>query len=273
MKKNLEQLIEYNSDPKRRCYEYISQDKIEDLTTKLRKLLFPGYFEKMECDIKNYMESLYNEIEALLTNEIKYAFSTSKEKVDVEIVVENFLASLPCVLEYLNTDIDALIEGDPAVNSRDEIILCYPGILAITVYRLANVLYKLNVPLIPRIMSEYAHSKTGIDINPGATIGKYFYIDHGTGVVIGETCIIGEHVKVYQGVTLGAISLRKGSALHGVKRHPTIKNYVTIYSGASILGGETIIGDNVTIGSSVFVTSSIEDNKIVTLKSTETTHI
>ena len=147
--------------------------------------------------------------------------------------------------------------------------MCYPGFLAITVYRIAHELYLLGVPLIPRIITEYAHSLTGIDINPGATIGKYFFIDHGTGVVIGETTVIGENVKIYQGVTLGALSTRKGQQLKGVKRHPTLGNNVTIYSGTSVLGGETVIGDNTTIGGNAFIVNSVSQGMKVSVKNPE----
>lgn len=148
------------------------------------------------------------------------------------------MKQVPRMREYIDTDLDAMFDGDPAANSKNEIILCYPGLLASTIHRIAHVLWELEVPLIPRMMTEYAHSKTGIDIHPGATIGKYFFIDHGTGIVVGSTTTIGEHVKLYQGVTLGALSTSAGQSLHGVKRHPTIEDNVTIYSGASVLGAK-----------------------------------
>lgn len=163
----------------------------------------------------------------------------------------------------------AAYDGDPAASSTDEIIFSYPGIFAITVYRIAHELYLLEVPMIPRIMTEYAHSITGIDIHPGAQTGKYFFIDHGTGIVIGETTVIGDYVKIYQGVTLGALSTRKGQQLKGVKRHPTIGNNVTIYSGTSILGGETIIGDGATIGGNAFIVSSVDAGLKVSVKNPE----
>ena len=156
-----------------------------------------------------------------------------------------------------------------AAYSTDEIVYCYPGMFAITVYRLAHVLYTMGVPLLPRIMTEHAHSVTGIDINPGATIGKYFFIDHGTGIVIGETTVIGDHVKVYQGVTLGALTTRGGQSLRGKRRHPTIEDNVTIYAGASILGGDTVIGQDCVIGSNVFITSSVPPCTTVSVKSQE----
>ena len=168
-------------------------------------------------------------------------------------------------------DVQAGFDGDPAAKSRQEIISSYPGVFAIFVYRMAHELYLKNVPFIPRVMTEYAHSRTGIDINPGADIGEYFFIDHGTGVVIGETTKIGNNVKLYQGVTLGALSTRKGQLLAEVKRHPTIENNVTIYSGATILGGETVIGANSIIGGNTFITESVPPYTKVSLKAPEMT--
>jgi serine O-acetyltransferase len=156
-----------------------------------------------------------------------------------------------------------------AATGKEEIIFSYPGLFAIAVYRLANVLYRMGVPMIPRIMTEHAHSVTGIDIHPGATVGEYFFIDHGTGIVIGETTVIGDHVKIYQGVTLGALSTRGGQDLRGKRRHPTIEDHVTIYAGASILGGDTVIGKNSVIGSNAFITESIDPETRVTTKCQE----
>ncbi|MCR5388815.1 MAG: serine acetyltransferase, partial [Lachnospiraceae bacterium] len=177
-----------------------------------------------------------------------------------------FLESIPRIREYLDTDIIAAYDGDPAAYSYDEIIFSYPGLYAISVYRLAHELYVAGVPMIPRMMTELAHGETGIDIHPGAQIGKYFFIDHGTGIVIGETTVIGEHVKIYQGVTLGGLSTRAGQGLKNVKRHPTIQDNVTIYSGASILGGETLIGEGCMIGSNAFVTKSLPAGSRVSFK-------
>ena len=182
---------------------------------------------------------------------------------------DEFVEKLMIIKEMINEDVEFALEVDPASNSREEVILTYPGIFAILTYRIANILYKEKVQLFPRIISEYAHSLTGIDIHPGAEIGRRFFIDHGTGVVIGETAIIGDEVKIYQGVTLGAKSLREGYKLKNTKRHPTIKNNVTIYSNASILGGNTIIGNNVIVGSNTFITSSIDDDILVLNKSLE----
>ena len=180
-----------------------------------------------------------------------------KAKEHAEQITERFFANVPEIQRMLLTDLQAGFDGDPAAKSKEEIIFSYPGFYAIYVYRLAHVLYLENVPFIPRIMSEYAHGYTGIDINPGATIGEYFFIDHGTGVVIGETTEIGKNVKLYQGVTLGAMSPRAGHASLPGKRHPTVGDDVTIYSGASILGGDTDIGDGSVVGGNVFLTRSV----------------
>ena len=173
------------------------------------------------------------------------------------------------IREYIETDLQASYDGDPAAYNKDEIICTYPGFFAILTYRIAHELFLRKVPLIPRIMTEHAHSLTGIDIHPGTTIGKYFFIDHGTGIVIGETTVIGNNVRVYQGVTLGALSTRGGQSLRNKKRHPTIHDNVTIYSGASILGGDTVIGKDAVIGGNAFITSSIPEGAKVSVKSQE----
>ncbi|MBP5475536.1 MAG: serine acetyltransferase [Methanomicrobium sp.] len=180
-----------------------------------------------------------------------------------------FFEKIPTIREYIETDLLAALDGDPAAGCYDEIILAYPGLRAITVYRIAHELYKLMVPVLPRLMTEYAHSRTGIDIHPGAEIDKYFFIDHGTGIVIGETAIIGKNVKIYQGVTIGALSTRGGQKLSGKKRHPTICDNVTIYANASILGGDTVIGENTVIGGNAFITRSIDANTRVSMKNLE----
>ena len=193
---------------------------------------------------------------------------TSEERIaeKTDEICSSFFTSLPHIQTLLIKDIHAAFDGDPAALSKVEIIFCYPGFFAIFIYRIAHELYHLKTPSIPRIMSEYAHSQTGIDINPGAEIGEYFFIDHGTGVVIGETAKIGNHVKIYQGVTLGALSTRSGQLLRDVKRHPTIEDDVTIYSSASILGGETIIGKGVVVGGNCFITESVPAGSHVTVK-------
>nr|MDE5566362.1 hypothetical protein [Anaeroplasmataceae bacterium] len=179
------------------------------------------------------------------------------ETFNINALESDFILELPKIDQLLKSDLEAIYDGDPACNLIEEIILCYPGFLAIFIYRIAHILYEQKILLLPRIMTEYAHSKTGIDIHPGATIGHHFMIDHGTGIVIGQTTIIGNYVKIYQGVTLGALSLKAGQRLKGIKRHPTISDGVTIYSSASIFGGQTIIGPNVTIKSNAFITSSV----------------
>jgi serine O-acetyltransferase len=180
-----------------------------------------------------------------------------------------FLERLPELRKTLATDVQAAYDGDPACKSLDEVIFCYPGLEAITVYRLAHVLYELDIPFVPRMMTEWAHSRTGIDIHPGAKIGKYFFIDHGTGVVIGETTDIGEHVKLYQGVTLGALSFHTdgdGNLVRGQKRHPTLEDRVVVYANATILGGGTVVGHDAVIGSSVWLTQSVAPNTTVVLE-------
>ena len=222
--------------------------------------------ERLISDLKNYMYPNYFDNKQISKSYIKKELNTIFKKTNIQDYPEDdFLNELENIKKELEKDIEAFYEGDPASTSKEEIIITYPGFLAIMIYRIAHVLYKIKMARVPRMMTEIAHSKTGIDIHPGATIGSYFFIDHGTGVVIGETCEIGCHVRIYQGVTLGALSLENARSLAGKKRHPTIKNNVIIYAGASILGGDTVIGNNVTIGSNVFITSSIDDNCIVKL--------
>lgn len=257
------------------------QEAVTNIIQKLLKIIYPGYYwdrdfriytttNKLSLLIEDVMYNLNKQITIALRfrPEFENASEEVRNKEAQELSVE-FFRQIPRIREYLDTDIEAAFDGDPAAYYKDEIILCYPGLLATTINRLAHELYKLSVPMIPRMMTEYAHSVTGIDIHPGAVIGKYFFIDHGTGIVIGESTIIGDHVKIYQGVTLGALSTRGGQRLKSVKRHPTIEDYVTIYSGASILGGETVIGRNVVIGSNAFVTKSISAGTRVSIKNQE----
>jgi serine O-acetyltransferase len=249
-----------NSIPVAPPYQSNSGEVVEFIG-ELRCLLFPGYFSKNHLKHENisyYAGELLEEVEHLLNKQLSRLLKDGEEKTAKE-----FLAKLPKIRASLATDVDAAFNGDPAAYTKEEIIISYPGIYAISVYRLAHELYILNVPALPRIMTEHAHSVTGIDIHPGAQIGDYFFIDHGTGIVIGETTVIGEHVKIYQGVTLGALSTRGGQRLRGQKRHPTVENNVTIYSGASIFGGDTVIGKNSVLGSNVFVTESVPaDSKL-----------
>lgn len=229
----------------------------------LQALLFPGYYR---CERALSPAELLTRVETRLGGEIAAALRFRGEGGDPIALTDAFLSALPTIKELLLKDIEALYLGDPAAKCREEILLCYPGFYAISIYRMAHELYRLGVPLLPRIMTEYAHEKTGIDIHAGAAIGEYFFIDHGTGIVVGETTVIGDHVKLYQGVTLGALSPRHGHAVTG-KRHPTVGDNATIYSGASILGGKTVIGANSVIGGNSFITESIAPN---TKASTET---
>ena len=259
----------------------LNRSVIIDLIEKLRCLVFPGYFGKKNISsdsVEYYAGDLLEEVLFDLSRQISRALrhldeyeAAEEEKVNARAgeIAFSFLARLPEMREYLASDVSAAFDGDPAAFSRDEIISSYPGIYAIMISRLAHELYKFKVPLIPRIMTEHAHSVTGIDIHPGTTIGHHFFIDHGTGIVIGETTEIGNHVKLYQGVTLGALSTRGGQAMKEVKRHPTIESHVTIYSGASILGGATVIGEGVVIGSNAFVTKSVPEKTRVSVKNPE----
>lgn len=222
----------------------------------LYKLTFPGYFgAERFLSGETYAEGILLSLYEKLKSQIKVVMAGQRE--EGERILAGFLSQIPQVQELLAKDVEAQFAGDPAANSKSEIILAYPGLYAIFVYRYAHILYQLRVPLLPRMMSEYAHGQTGIDINPGATIGEYFFIDHGTGIVIGETAVIGNNVKIYQGVTIGALSTRKGQELSGTKRHPTIEDNVIIYANATILGGDTVVGRNATVAGNTFVTESI----------------
>lgn len=254
---------------------------VTDILKKLLNILFPGYYRSRAYRSYNYdrriavviedvIYNLQKQIAIALRFKEEYAAETDYElRMTAEELAIDFLERIPKIRALVNTDMQASYEGDPAAFSIDEIVLCYPGLLASTVNRLAHELFLLGIPLIPRMMTEWAHSRTGIDIHPGATIGEYFFMDHGTGIVVGETSIIGRHVKVYQGVTIGALSTRGGQRLRGAKRHPTIEDNVTIYSGASILGGETTIGEGSVIGSNVFITSSVKPGTRISVKTQE----
>ena len=257
-----------------------NRDAIISIIKDVRSLIFPGYYagEALKgVGAENYVAEQIMRIRNALRTQVHEAFlfrdGTTLPAQDIETktdaVVDTFMAELPHVQELLFKDVQAAFDGDPAAQSKQEIILAYPGLFAIFVYRIAHILYSHKVPLIPRLMTEYAHSKTGVDINAGATIGEYFFIDHATGVVIGETTTIGSHVKIYQGVTLGALSTRKGQQLAGVKRHPTIEDDVTIYSNASVLGGQTVVGKGAIIAGSAFVTESVPAYARVSLKNQE----
>ena len=250
---------------------------IIDIVRDLKSIVFPGYFSTDTSATifpEYYVGHRLNDIYDRLKNQIEIALLYHGEEPEeaaarADRTTCGFFEQLPEIQRLLLTDVQAGFDGDPAAKSKEEIIFSYPGLFAIYVYRLAHVLYKEEIPFIPRVMSEYAHGRTGIDINPGATIGEYFFIDHGTGVVVGETTEIGNNVKLYQGVTLGALSTRMGQQLANVKRHPTIRDNVTIYSNSTVLGGETVVGENTIIGGNTFITESIPANTKVSAKSPE----
>ena len=263
---------------------HLQPDKevIISVLNRLQIILFPAHFgrKKQVSDfaVKYELGGLLEEVYSAMTDQItlallhhpEYSDSTKSERKEVAArLAADFLDKLPMLRELLKMDLQAAFDGDPAAFNKDEIIFSYPGFYAIMVNRIAHELHLMKVPLIPRIMTEYAHGCTGADIHPGATLGRYFFIDHATGVVIGETTIIGDRVKVYQGVTLGGLSTRAGQGLRNVKRHPTIENDVTIYSGASILGGETVIGEGCIIGGNCFITHSIPPHMRVSFSAPE----
>ena len=257
-------------------FQHPDKDVVIDMIGKLLRIVYPGFSRDRAYRIYNTKHNLSMLIEDVMYNLNKQITIVLRGTMEPDQAQEKaqelsleFFRAIPGVRAVAQTDVEAFYDGDPAAFSVDEIIFCYPGLFAITVYRLAHILYTLGVPMLPRIMTEHAHSVTGIDINPGATIGKYFFIDHGTGIVVGETTVIGDQVKVYQGVTLGALTTRGGQSLRGKKRHPTIEDNVTIYAGASILGGGTVIGRDSVIGSNVFITHSIPACTTVSVKSQE----
>jgi serine O-acetyltransferase len=255
-------------------------------TEDLKEILYPGYRRRDGLHLGNvtyHVGDLIDRLHDTLTVQIARALrhETVKDgrcdprppgefEAAGQAKAVAFLEQLPDLRKILAMDVQAAYDGDPACKSLDEVIFCYPGLEAITVYRLAHVLHGLQVPLVPRMMTEWAHSRTGIDIHPGATIGHYFFIDHGTGVVVGETTEIGQWVKLYQGVTLGALSFAadaEGKLVRGTKRHPTIEDRVVIYANATILGGETVIGHDAVVGSSVWLTRSVAPGTTVTMES------
>ncbi len=280
----------YNTDARTQHIDRLylpSRDDIIQLVKDLLELLYPGFMGRQHLTQHNVAfhvgdllprisEATFRQIHMCLCyhDEAKHPDKPLKGACDEQarnLTVE-FLDNIPAIRHLLAGDAQAAHDGDPAALNLDEIILAYPGLLAISVHRLAHSLYKLSVPLMPRIMSEWAHTQTGIDIHPGARIAQHFFIDHGTGVVIGETTDIGNHVKVYQGVTLGALSFPKderGRIIREAKRHPTVEDKVTIYANAIILGGDTVIGENSVIGGSVFVTSSVPPHSVVTFQPPE----
>lgn len=261
-------------------------EAVVEILEDLKEILYPGYRRRIGLHSGNVtyhagdlIDGLHDKLTMQIGRALQHEARVRRQEAcdprrdDFEAkgqaIAITFLERIPDLRRVLATDVQAAYDGDPACQSLDEVIFCYPGLDAVTVYRLAHELCVLGVPLIPRMMTEWAHKETGIDIHPGASIGKYFFIDHGTGVVIGETCDIGEHVKLYQGVTLGALSFptdAEGNLIRGKKRHPTIEDRVVIYASATILGGNTVVGHDSVIGSSVWLTSSVEPFATVTME-------
>lgn len=259
------------------------RSSILQVLDRLLTLVFPGYHGEpvpRDADLQVFAAShlghLYSEITAVLVPTLRFSrrhgctgtglWGDATNPTDADVaalaarLTSEYLDHLPAIRELLRDDVQAAYDGDPAASSTDEVILCYPGVLAIAVHRVAHPLHRLGVPLMPRIMSEWAHQQTGVDIHPGASIGRGFFVDHGTGTVIGETAILGERVKLYQGVTIGALSFQRnadGSLAKGGKRHPTVEDQVTVYAGATILGGETVIGRGAIIGGGTWITASV----------------
>ncbi len=266
-----------------------SQNSVVDIIECLMDIYFPGFFTKEEIhhtQIREFATQKVLTLRARLLQEISKSLNLckdpllkTKDKAQLQTLAEQetetFLNKIPAIRETLKTDVDAYYANDPAAKSHEEVIVSYPGLFAIAVYRSAHELYSQGIPLIPRIMTEYAHNKTGIDINPGAKIGQYFFIDHGTGVVIGETCVIGKHCKLYQGVTLGALKIEfdrdeSGNLIDPNKRHPTLEDDVTIYAGATILGGTTTLKKGTVVGGNAFVTATTEVGDKVIFDAKET---
>ena len=238
----------------------------------IRRLIFPAYYGEaalMSLAPEDYAALLLERIEKQLQRQIVLTLPEEQEAQAAELAAE-MVTKLPQIARQVQMDLEATFDGDPAAGSREDILFSYPGLFAILVYRVAHELYRLHIPILPRMMSEYAHSHTGIDIHPGAQIGDYFFIDHGTGIVVGETTVIGDRVKLYQGVTLGALSTRDGHHSLPGKRHPTVEDDVTIYSGASILGGDTVIGRGSVVGGNAFLTSSVQKDTRVVIHAPET---
>ena len=251
-----------------------SKRAVQLITVDLLRLLFPGFFDEklihsseIKVETAALMDAVLGNLEDEIRKALEYNPPAELPKKNIGTAAHSltldFLRSLPRVREVLQTDVEAAFNGDPAALSKEEVIVAYPFVEAIAVQRLAHELYLQNVPLIPRIMTEWAHGRAGMDLHPGAQIGTHFFVDHCTGTVVGETSIIGDHVKMYQGVGLVAKSLAAGQALRGQKRHPTIEDRVTIYAGATIMGGDTTVGEGSTIGASVFLTNSVPPHSLV----------
>ena len=264
-----------------------STDAVIEIAQDLKEIIFPGYRRRQNLHLGNVtyhigdlIDSLHDKLTLQIARALRHENKVKQDLTCEESVARDFeaegqeatfafLESIPHVRRLIASDVQSAFDGDPAAESLDEIIFCYPGLEAITVYRLAHELYRLGIPLIPRMLTEWSHMQTGIDIHPGAQIGPSFFIDHGTGVVIGETCQIANNVKLYQGVTLGALSFAKdsdGNLIRGQKRHPTIEEHVVIYANATVLGGNTIVGANSVIGASVSLTRTVPPNTVVTIE-------
>ena len=248
---------------------------IIDIIREFQKLLFPVYYgdrHLLKLPAEQYSALLMQGIFDRLSAQILLTMpDTAESRERAEEQTAKLFSKLPCIQRLLQKDLMANFEGDPAAHNMEEVVLSYPGFFAIFIFRIAHELYMQEIPMIPRIMTEFAHSQTGIDINPGATIGEFFFIDHGTGIVVGETTVIGDNVKMYQGATLGALSPAGMHSVPGERRHPKVGNNVTIYAGSTLLGGATEIGDNVVIGGNAFLTSSVEPNTTVSIKKPEMT--
>lgn len=244
----------------------IDKDKLDIVMEDLRHLAFAEFFEEGDADFSAYdksgmMVKIQNEMVALMERALLFA-QHIKGRTAIDLTLR-FMEKLPETIQLLHSDVEAAFDGDPAAGSHAEIIVAYPGLYTISIQRFAHILYQLEVPILPRLMTEMAHSRTGIDIHPGTVIGERFFIDHGTGIVIGETAVIGDNVKLYQGVTLGAMTTRKGQQLKGTRRHPSIGSDVTIYANATVLGGDTHIGSGSTLAGGAMVTESVPENSRV----------
>lgn len=257
-----------------------NREAVGEILDDLLEILYPGFVRRqnlhmgnVEYHVGDLVDGLHDKLTQQIGRALRHDYDPNGHPLDFEALAQqkavDLLKRLPDLRVILEQDVQAAYEGDPAAKSYHEIIFCYPGLEAVTIYRIAHELLLLGVPLIPRMMTEYAHSKTGIDIHPGARIGRSFFIDHGTGVVIGETCDIGRRVKLYQGVTLGALSFPRdadGNIIRGMKRHPTLEDEVVVYANATILGGDTVIGHHAVIGSSVWLTQSVDPYTVVSLE-------
>jgi serine O-acetyltransferase len=263
------------------AYELPSMQHVGEIVEQARSLLFPGFVGRSlarvtESELRDYVSERVDDVGRLLRRQLYRGLHHTKSEdrregdcptcaAKADLITTAFLDKLVDIRDQLALDVEAHLTGDPAASGSDEIIFCYPGLYAISVYRVANALHLLGARLIPRMMTELAHQRVGIDIHPGATIGRSFFIDHGTGVVIGETSVIGDRVRIYQGVTLGALTVH-GRQERGVKRHPTLEDDVVVYAGATILGGDTVIGKGAVIGGNCWVTASVEPGEVVVVE-------